>query len=331
MKVLVTGANGLLGANIIRELEKRHVHAKAMIRPEANILSLKGCNPEYFSGDITSEDNVIKASSDCDYIIHTAALTDQTLTRLKYYLDVNVNGTANVIKASLLNKTKRLVYISSTNSIGYGDKENPGTESKQAMKPYTESFYAISKQKAEEKIIEAVRYSGLDALILNPSFMIGPYDSKPSSGKLLMIGYHDRFVFLPKGGRNFVPVEDVAIAACNALKKGDAGEKYLLTNSNLTYSEFYDIVDSITGFKRKKIIMPSWSVRATGILGSLASFTGKPVLLNNNNAKILTIRNFYRADKAIKELDFPQTDIQTAVRKALDWFRSNNYIKYYKN
>lgn len=327
MKVLVTGANGLLGSNIVRELEKRGLEARAMVRPNARLLSLKGCKPEYFFGDITLYEDLEAAARDCDYIIHTAAVTRQTLPALKDYLKVNLGGTQNVIDAALKNKIKKLIYVSSTNSIGYGNKANPGTEEKPAMKPYTESYYAISKFMAEKEVLEAVEKKGLNALILNPSFMIGPNDSKPSSGSLLLIGYRNRMVFLTSGGRNFVPVEDVATAACNALTMGRKGEKYLLTNANLTYKEFYDIVDDITGFKRIKIMLPSWLVKGVGMLGSLASKSGRDVLLNYNNAKILTVRNFYSADKAVTELDFPQSDIRGAIGKALQWFRDNNYIK----
>ncbi|MEA1885871.1 MAG: NAD-dependent epimerase/dehydratase family protein [Bacteroidota bacterium] len=326
MKILVTGANGLLGSNIVRQLLKRDIQVRAMVRKTAQLLSLKGCEPEYFFGNIISAEDVNHAAAGCDYVIHTAAITDPTLARLDNYLEVNVEGTQNIIDASFNNNIKRLVYISTTNSIGYGTKENPGTENIPVMEPYTESFYAVSKYKAEERIMNAIESSYLNAVILNPSFMIGPYDSKPSSGKMLLIGYMDKFVFITRGGRNFVPVEDVAIAACNALTKGKAGEKYLLTNSNLSYKEFYDIVDDVTGFKRTKIILPSWMVKGIGLLGSVASYSGRQVLLNYNNAKILTVRNFYNAEKAVKELDFPQSDIKIAINKALNWFRENNYI-----
>lgn len=326
MKVLVTGANGLLGSNIVRQLLKRGIETRAMLRASAILLSLEGCEAEYFFGNITSPEDVMKAAEGCDYIIHTAAITDPTLPRLRNYIKVNVDGTQNIIDASITNKIKRLVYISSTNSIGYGSNENPGTEEKPAMKPYTHSFYAISKYKAEQKVINAINEYRLNAVILNPSFMIGPYDSKPSSGRLLLLGYNDKIVFLTHGGKNFVPVEDVAIGSCNALTKGRTGKKYLLTNANLSYKEFYEIVDDITGFKRIKLIMPSWIVKGTGLLGSVASYTGRQVLLNYNNARILTVKNFYSAGKAIKELDFPQSDIRTAIIKALTWFRENKYI-----
>ncbi|MBS0009866.1 MAG: NAD-dependent epimerase/dehydratase family protein [Bacteroidales bacterium] len=327
MKVLVSGANGLLGSNIVRELLKRGIQARAFVRPNARLLSLKDAEPEYFFGNITSPGDVSKAAAGCDYIIHTAAITDQTLPCLDDYLKVNVEATQNIIDAGLSNGIKRLIYISSTNSIGYGNSEEPGTEETPPMKPYTESYYAISKQRAEQKVLDAVNNSGLNALILNPSFMIGPYDSKPSSGRLLLVGYRSKIVFLPAGGRNFVPVEDVAIAACNALTKGSRGQKYLLVNANLTYGEFYELVDEITGYKRFKIIIPSWLVKVTGLLGSVASYSGRQVLLNRNNARILTVKNFYSAEKAIKELDFPQSDIRTAIAKALDWFKDNNYIR----
>lgn len=323
----MTGANGLLGSNIVRQLAERGIQSRSLVRSNADLLSMKDCRTEYFYGNITTEEDVVESADGCDYIIHTAAITDQTLPRLDAYLEVNVNGTRNVIKAALKNDVKRLIYVSSTNSIGYGDKLNPGTEGIPAMKPYTESYYAVSKYRAEQEVFRSIEESGLNAVILNPSFMIGPYDSKPSSGRVILIGYGSRFVFLPKGGRNFVPAEDVAIGACNAISKGRTGEKYLLTNANLSYKEFYDIIDEITGFKRNKILVPSWMVKGIGIIGSVASSSGRQVLLNYNNARILTVRNFYSAEKAIRELDFPQSDIKTAVSKALSWFRANNYIQ----
>lgn len=327
MKVLVTGANGLLGSNIIRNLKRSGIVARAFVRPSANLLSLKGSSPDYFFGNISSYNDVLHAVKGCDYIIHTAAVTDQTLPRLEDYTRINVDGTNNIIRAAIEEKTRRLIYISSTNSIGYGDKNNPGHEGMPAMKPYTESYYAISKSMAENNVLKAVKESGLKAVILNPSFMIGPNDAKPSSGRLLLIGFRDKVVFITGGGRNFVPVEDVAVAACNSMTRGRVGEKYLLTNSNLTYREFYDMVDEITGFRRIKILLPSFLIMATGIFGSLVSYSGRQVLLNYNNARILTIRNFYSAQKAVEELDFPQSSIKYATSKAIDWFRENNYIK----
>jgi dihydroflavonol-4-reductase len=96
---------------------------------------------------------------------------------------------------------------------------------------------------AEELLMKASEKMKTEVVIVNPTFMIGPYDTKPSSGKIILMGYNKRISFLPPGGKNFIHVKDAAAAVCNALKYGKNREKYLLCNENLTYREFFKLMN----------------------------------------------------------------------------------------
>jgi nucleoside-diphosphate-sugar epimerase len=220
--VLVTGANGFLATNVIVELLSRGYAVKGVLRDLKSFGYPAHSNLELVQGDFTEEKFIEKAISGCDYIIHAAAITDQSLARYSDYHRVNVAAVENLITIAIREKVKRFVYIGSANAFGYGSKENPGDEQQPARKPFTSSFYAISKLRGQQA---ALAYSDkIDVVAVNPAFMLGPYDSKPGSGKIILLGYKRKIVFYPPGGKNFVHVQDVAKGVVSALEKGRNGE-----------------------------------------------------------------------------------------------------------
>ncbi|MFH0759960.1 MAG: NAD-dependent epimerase/dehydratase family protein [Bacteroidota bacterium] len=324
MKILITGANGFLAANIVRELNRRGLPVRGMVRKTADLRSLEGAGWEPFYGSFLDPDDLGKAIKDCEVVIHVAAFTGPTPTRLKHYLEPNVEGTRRLAEACLLQQVKRLIYVSSVNSIGFGSAENPGREEWPiGGPPFSRSGYAVSKLMAEEVIQEYVRDKGLNAVIVNPSFMIGPYDAKPSSNRILLMYYERAFSLVPPGGKNFVDVRDVATAVCNAVDRGSAGERYILAHENLTINEFFNKVDSVTGRKQKHIHVPAALIRLLGMLGGLANIFGSGYQLDPVTAHILCVRNFYSAEKAIRELGMPQTPIEEAIKAAWEWLRKS--------
>ncbi|MFO7616109.1 MAG: NAD-dependent epimerase/dehydratase family protein [Bacteroidales bacterium] len=320
MKVLVTGVNGFLAANVVRELNRRGVPVRGLARASADLSALAGADCEVMAGSYTDEEDLDRAIRGCNFVVHAAAFTGPTPTALKHYLQPNVEGTRNVIRACLKEGVRRLVYVSTVNTIGYGTAENPGREDWPLNgPPFSRSGYALSKVLAEGLIRESVEGQGLDAVIVNPSFIIGPYDAKPSSNRMLQIYYEKSFTLLPPGGKNFVYVGDVAVAICNALEKGRAGERYILANRNLTLNAFFDLVEPVVGRKQRRIHVPGTLIRLAGFAGGLANVFGSSYQLDPVTAHILSIRNFYSSEKAVRELGMPQTPIEQAIREAWDW------------
>ena len=170
-KVLVTGADGFLGSNVVRELLKRNHKVKAFIFPESKSTTLDGLDIERYKGNLLNADDIIKAASDVDAVIHTAANTKTWPSRCKGHAAVNIDGTKNVIKAVTENNIKRLVYVGTANSFGPGTQKNPGTE----KTPYASAKYGLgymdSKYQAHLLVLDAVR-QGLPAVIVNPTLCL---------------------------------------------------------------------------------------------------------------------------------------------------------------
>ncbi len=326
MKVLVTGANGFLASNVVRELNRRGYSVRAMVRSTANLRSLEGTDCELFYGNITNIIHTVEAAKDCDVVIHVAADTSQNQTKVESYMRTNVLGTFNVLEGSVKNGAKRFIFVSTSNTFGYGTKSNPGNENMPPKYPFTASGYALSKMKAQELVLEYGNSGKLETVVVNPTFMIGPYDTKPGSGKIITMIYNRKFVPVPAGGKNFIHVADVAVGICNAIDKGKAGSCYLLANENLSYSEFYTKLAEMAGKPFYQIKFPPWLLHVTAVLAKLARKSGFRSDLNPVNARILCIDNYYSGQKAVSELMLPQTPVDIAISDALEWFRQNGYI-----
>jgi dihydroflavonol-4-reductase len=327
MKVLVTGADGFLGNNVVRELLKRGLEVRAFLQEGRTVQTLDQLPIEKSYGDLLNAAEVEKAAEGCDYIIHTAANTSIWPLRSEIVRQVNYNGTLNIIHAALSANIKRLVSIGSANSFGNGTISNPGNEETPSTAGKFGLDYIDSKLQAQEAIIDHVKNHGLDAIIINPTFMLGPYDTKPSSGELLLALYHQKIPGYTASGRNFVYVKDVATAACNALTQGRNGECYIMANENLTYKEFNQLVADELEIKPPKLFIPKPFILAYGLISQILSFViGKPPVVSYTVARMSNETNYYTAAKAVKELNLPQTPIKIAIREAFDWFKENGYL-----
>jgi dihydroflavonol-4-reductase len=324
MKVLVTGANGFLAANVVRELMARKMDVRGMVRKNADMRSLEGISFEIFYGNITSEKDVEMAVAGCDVVIHVAADTSQRYSNAAPLRKVNIEATRLLVETSKRNRVKRFIFISTGNTIDFGTKENPGHEGNPLGKLFQKSGYALSKLEAEELILNEVKNNKLNAVIMNPTFMIGPYDAKPSSGRIFQMMYPNKVVFIPKGGKNFTPVKDAATAICNAITLGQQGERYLLAGENLSYLEFLKIVRAEK--KTIPVLIPKWLLVSIGALGSLLRTLGIHSELSINNARILNSDDYYTGAKAIRELNVPKTPISLAVSEAIGWFKEHRIL-----
>ena len=324
MKVLVTGANGLLGANIVRELIKRGYDVRIFARKTSDLSGLKEVKFERVDGDILDPESIDKAVAGCDYVIHSAANTSQWPTNFSHYEPVNVTGTKHVIDAVKKHAVKRFVFVSSANAFGNGTKERPGMELNEFSGFRIGSGYMISKFVAQQMVLDEVGRNQLPAIVVNPTFMLGPYDSKPSSGQIIVMGMGKKIQVSPPGGKNFIHVNDAAVGTCNALTMGRTGECYLLANENLSYKEFFALLNKVTGEKPKSLSLPGILLKTIGRGGALVEkITNKAAGLNLVNARLLCLDNYYTGKKAVKALELPQTSIETAIREAIVWFREN--------
>ena len=322
MKVLVTGANGLLGHNVVFELLKQQYSVRILVRSTQNIhFDLEKI--EVFEGNFTDYKTLKQAASGCGAIIHIAAVTATNLLHYEDYRKINVDGSALLIKVADELNINRMVYVSTANTIGFGTERKLADESFNIEFPFSESFYAQSKVASEQLFIEASDKPNKHIVIINPTFMIGAFDTKPSSGKLILMGYKKRLMFAPKGGKNFVAVEAVAVSICNALVGGQNGERYLASGINLSFKEFYSLQMQVENYSQHIFELPSFILILTGKVGDLIRFLGIKTELCSMNLKQLMIREYYSNTKAKSELTLPETNIKIAIKEAIDWFKDH--------
>jgi dihydroflavonol-4-reductase len=327
MKVLITGANGLLGVNLARELIKSNIEVKAFVRHSANLKGLHNVPCQICRGDMTSFDDVCKALSDCDCVVHAGSTTSILPVDFEFYERINVESTKNIIKAVLNQENKRMVYVSAGNVFGPGSKENPGTELSSFTLGSYDSGYINSKHLAQQHVLDAVKNKGLNAVIINPTFIIGPYDVKPSSGKIILYGLKHGVQWYPPGGKNFVYVGDVCQGILGALNFGRKGDCYLIAGENLTYKEFFSELNKIAGRNRVQIAVPAILLSTIGaVVEAWNKITGQTNAFNKTNSRLATIDNYYSAEKAIRELNITPTPVKRAIEEALEWFKKENYI-----
>jgi dihydroflavonol-4-reductase len=325
-KVLLTGANGLLGSNIANQLVLKGYRVVALVRKGSNLTALEGIDCEIAEGQMTDLNDVENAIKDCAYVIHCAAKTDQT-GDLKKFEQPNITTTRLLIDLSLKHQIKRFVFVSTANCFTNGSINDPGDENSHFMPWLKKSGYAYSKFLAQEMVLKAFRDSGFPALVVAPTFMVGPRDAKISSGKLLMHGLKNRIVFYPPGGKSFIDAEYAAEATVNALTMGREGECYLLAGENLTYRQFFKMVKRFSSRKMILIPLPRPLLRAIAAIFSLVQRIFRLSLpFNLTNQRLLCLDNYFSNKKAVTELELKQTSTETSILKAKTWFENKKYL-----
>ena len=319
-KVCVTGASGLLGTNVIIKLLQNGYSVIALVRKKSSWLGQESENLKLVETDFSSDISTIL--KDVDHIIHIAAEIRQNLLKYDEYKKVNYDITLNLLVQAEAAGVKKFLFVSTANTLGYGNTAFWGTEKAPQLYPFTHSLYAQSKLAAEDHLLQNGKAT--EVIILNPTFMIGAYDSKPSSGKIIFWAWKKKLVFYPKGGKNFVHVEDAANGMLKAIDKGKNGEKYLLANENITYKVFFEKINRITRQKPLMIPIPNKVLSFLGLVGDGLRKVKIKTNLSRSNMKALQVCNYYSNRKSVEELGICYQPIDGAIEDAIEYFNQKN-------
>lgn len=329
-KVLLLGATGFLGRNVLRELLRREFEVVALVRDRKNAvapilekeLTQLPCYQKLsiVEGSLLSPKAILDASQGCDAVVNCSGTTDMSLLKLADYYPVNRDAVGFVIEAMKNHGISTLVHVSTANTIGYGTSERWATEASPIENPFAESFYAQSKKAGEERVLQfAEENKDAHVIVVNPGFMLGPYDLKPSSGQLLMAANRRPVLVAPKGGKSFIHVGDAACAIVNAIDRGENGSKYLLTGKNMSLKEFYRMQAEVCGYRQKVLDLPNGLALAGAKIGDLLRLCGIRTQLATRNVRQLLVMEWYDNSHTCKELDMPETPIAKAIKDFFDY------------
>lgn len=323
-KVLVTGANGMLATHIIQQLLEEGYEVRGMLRDPEKFQLGKQPALELVKGDVLDREAVGFAVRGMDHIIHAAAITSPGLLTYEPYRKVNVEGTLNLLKAASGHELKKFIYVGSANAMGHGDEHHPGNESTPVKVPFSKSMYAQSKLEAQKVAFSFC--DKMEVIAVNPTFMLGSYDAKPGSGRIVLMAFSKNLLFYPPGGKNFVNTKDVAKGTLAALEKGKNGEAYLLAGENMSYHEFFRLLDKKKQKHTSFVKIPKFLLMGAGYLALIPRTLQISTEVSPVNMKILTVKNYYDNSKARTELGVNFRSIEEGVEEAIRWFRQQEYI-----
>ena len=328
MKNLVTGATGLIGSTIVRELIKDGEDVRVLVRKTSDTRNIDNLEVEKVYGDIRDGDSMAKALKGIETLYYTAAHFSHWVPDKKIPYEINVEGTKTSMAAALKAGVQKVVYTSTNNTMGAHGAEKPADETAEFNHWDTHDHYSISKYLGE---IEAKKFAaqGLPIVIVNPTIVIGSRDIKPTpSGQLILAVAKGEMPGYVEGGVNIIDVEDVARGQILAAKKGRVGERYLFGNENMTVSDYFRLISDVAGIKPPTIKIPYHLALAVTYMYELeAYFTKKPPASTASELKIGRKYEYFDCSKAVRELGLPQTPVRVSIEKAITWFRENGYLR----
>jgi dihydroflavonol-4-reductase len=323
MKYLVTGATGLLGNNVVRQLLAAGHEVRVLARSTSDPRPFEGLAVQRAGGDIRDAEAVAAACRDVQVIIHAAGHVHIGWTQHDLHQRINVEGARNIAAAARLAGAK-LVHVSTINALGLGHLSQPADE-ETALPGIIECPYVTTKRQAELIVLDEVA-RGLAAVIVNPSLMLGPWDWKPSSGKMVLAVA--RFApFAPLGAANFCDVRDVAAGVIAAAEKAPPGRRYILGGHNLTYWDAWRQMARLAG-KRGPFLPMGPLIRAIGApaLNLHTWVTGREGDANSAAMALGCQQHCFSSRRAEQELGYRVRPLAETLTDTWAWFRENGYV-----
>ncbi|MGC9349582.1 MAG: NAD-dependent epimerase/dehydratase family protein [Anaerolineae bacterium] len=331
-RVLVTGASGLVGANLVRELLAQGRNVRAMVHTDRRALT--ALDVEAFPADVRDPEAMERATAGVDVVYHLAGAISLAMDSGREMDAINVLGTRNVVAACLRSGVQRLVHFSSIDAVRQEPLDLPVDESRPLVdENLTAAEIALippyDRSKAQgEREVQAGIARGLDAVILRPTAMLGPYDFKPSYvGQALIQLARDRIPALVSGGFDWVDVRDAVAGALRAEEMAPPGARYLLSGHWHTIREVAELVASITGQAAPALTVPLELADAVApLMTLLARFNGSHPIYTRVTLSVLRSNRQVSSARAERELGYTARPLAESVRDALAWFQENGYL-----
>ncbi|WP_242926629.1 NAD-dependent epimerase/dehydratase family protein [Pontibacter vulgaris] len=293
--VFVTGGSGLIGSFLIQALLEQGHQVKAIYRGQ--VPGIPGAEQvQWLEGDILDPVFLRSALEDVKYVFHSAGLVSYAPQDVELLKQINVEGTANIVDACLEQQSIKLCHVSSIAAVGRPKGSTTLTEKDKWDQAEEHSAYASSKYFGELEVWRGIS-EGLNAVIVNPSVVLGPADWTRSSTRLFKYVF-DQKSFYTKGSANFVDVRDVVEAMLQLTFSDITGERFILNAGQLTYKEFFERVAGCLGKKAPGIKVPAALAEVVWRAERVRSWlTGSRPLITKDTARVASKTHLFSNNK----------------------------------
>lgn len=325
MQVLVTGATGLIGFNVARQLVNAGQKVRILARtPEKAARLFKG-ECEILQGDVTEPASISRAAEACEIVFHAAGFPEQWMKDPAIFQEVNVGGTKNVLEACKAAGVRRVVYTSTIDVFAAKAGE---TYNESILDPEPKgTYYERSKQDAD-RLAAGFQQNGQDIVFIHPSGLYGPGPSgSPGMNQIIIDLKKGKIPMLLPGGLPVVFSEDVARGQILAAEKAKSGDRFILSESYQTLTDVARVICGQLGIGKLPPAMPLWMGRAISAAGEgLSMVTGKPPLIPKGQLHFLQWQAIPDASRAVRELGWEPVKFEEGIRRTIVHLRQSGAL-----
>lgn len=325
MNVAVTGAAGHVGANLVRVLTSQGMNVRALVHVRRQ--ALEGLKADTIECDIRNLESLCKAFDGADVVYHLAGYISLLTDEWQLLESVNVNGTRNVVEACLRCGVRRLIHFSSIHAVTQEPSDTQIDEFSPLVDSQNVMPYNRSKAAGEKEVLKGIE-KGLDAIIIRPTAIIGPYDYQPSYlGKAILSLANGKLPAIVSGGYDWVDVRDVVEGAIQAEQRAQAGAVYFLSGHWVSMYDMAKMIAGITSIPAPGFICPLWLARFSApIVTGLYRLAGKQPLFTTASTRAICDKLDVSHEKATRELDYHPRSFQETLIDTLRWFEENGQL-----
>lgn len=337
--ILVTGGTGMLGSQLLVQLTARGLPIKALRRKTSDLILARKMFDWYSSdpdthwqqiqwveGDLLDSIFLEELLEGVNQVYHCAAMVSfDPADRYKLH-QVNTEGTARLVNALLLNPHIRLCHVSSIAAIGFNEDGNPADENTVWKYERHTSAYAYSKYNAEREVWRGIA-EGLNAVIVNPSVILGPGNWQSGSSALFSLAYKG-MPFYTHGTTGYVDVRDVARVMIRLMELSVSGERFVVSAANLSYEEFFTLTAKALHRRPPHIKIQPWmSEIAWRFYAIKGLITGKRPTITRETARNAQKKRSYSSEKLQKLIGFSYLPIGESIQHIAELFLKDTQLE----
>lgn len=326
MTVLVTGATGFIGSNLVHHLVERGERVRVLKRPSTRPVLLDGLPVEVAEGDVTDAGSVVRAAEGVDGIYHVAGMVSYWKPARARQVRVNVDGTRNVVAAAVRCGVRRIVHTSSIAAVGFRTDGGVADEDTPWNWGPLDVGYCITKRAAEEEAMRA-NEQGVEAVAVCPGMVFGARDQYLNAGRLFAMVARKSTIRGLGGVTTTCDVDDVCAGHIAAMERGRPGRRYILGGEAQPYPRIVELVAETMGRPvRMKVVPYAVAAGAARAAYAVSLITRREPAVTPELVRMTAQRRVYSSRRAIEELGYPQTPLRTSLERAFRWYREHGRL-----